>query len=95
MAEAYLRQAIYGARATDETLIDQALKEGLAIARSCQNETIEAKLLAMQAARFLATGNIPEAIETIEEALQRARRLKDDNVLAFVLYQAALLFRDG
>jgi tetratricopeptide (TPR) repeat protein len=94
LVEAYLRQAIYGARATDEILIDQALRDGLAIARGCQNETIEAKLLAMQAVRFLATGNIQEAIETIEEALQRARRLEDDNVLAFVLYQAAFGYSD-
>ena len=49
LAEAYLRQAIFGMRTGDEPISDQASREALAAARRCGNEAIEAKALAMTA----------------------------------------------
>ncbi len=93
LAEAYLRQAYFGMRAGDRNLIDQASREALAAARRCGNEAIETKALAINALIDLKQGNKTTAVEKIEEALQQARNLGDESVLAFVLYRAAFLLQ--
>ncbi len=93
LAEAYLRQAIFGWQVGDMPLAGAASDEALAAARRSGNEAIEIKALALIAvADLLNQGDIPAAIQNIEEALRRARSLKDENALAFVLYRAAYFY---
>jgi class 3 adenylate cyclase/tetratricopeptide (TPR) repeat protein len=92
LAEAYLRQAIFGMHTGDGHLSDQAAREALAAARRCGNEAIEAKALALTAAMIIRRGDKSAAIHNIEEALQLARRLGDESVLSYVLFRAAFIY---
>jgi eukaryotic-like serine/threonine-protein kinase len=94
LAEAYLRQAMFGMRAADRDLIEEGSREALAAARRCGNESIEVKSLAIIAVLQLHWGDPAAVIENIEEALRRARRLGDDSVLAYVLFRAALCYSE-
>ena len=92
LAEAYLRQAIYGSRAGDAIIGGKASREALAAARRCGNEEIEAKAFAWIAVGSVDRGDKAAIIENIEKALQLARRLGDENVLSFVLGRAAFCY---
>lgn len=92
LAEATLRQALFGMQAGERQIIDQAARETLAAARRCGNEAIEAKALTLIAVVELYRGDKSTAIQGVEEALQRARNLGDENVLSFVLTRAAFLY---
>ena len=94
LAEAYLRQAIFGMRAGDEPLSNQASLEALTAARRCGNEAIEVKALAMTAMQDTFRGDKTTIVEHIEEALHRARRLGDESVLSFILYRAAYCYSE-
>ena len=86
LAEAYLRQATLCMRMVDYGIIDQAAREALATAQRCGNEAIEAKTLALIASVSTDRGGDKAiAIQNAEKALQLARRLGDDNVLAVVI----------
>ena len=92
LAEAYLRQAYFGLRSGDMRIAEQASREALAAARSCGNEAIEAKTLALIAMVGVDWGDKPASIPNIEEALKLARRLGDESVLANVLFRAAFCY---
>jgi len=92
LTEAYLRQAIFGTRAGDIPIREQAAREALIAARRCGNEAIEAKALAVIATDSIDRGDTTAAIQNIEEALHRARRLEDESVLSFVLGTAAYCY---
>jgi class 3 adenylate cyclase/tetratricopeptide (TPR) repeat protein len=89
LAEAYLRQAMFASRTGDLSLSGQASREALAAAKRCGYEAIEIKALAQSAVVGILKGDRSIILQNnIEEALQRARGLGDDNVLSFVLYRA-------
>ncbi len=92
LAEACLRQAIYGVRTDDEPLSVQACRESLAAARRCGNEAIQAKALALTALLGNFESDKSAKLEQIEEALRLARSLGDENVLAFVLFRVAYFY---
>ena len=92
LAEAYLRQALFGARTSDLSILDQASYEALAEARRCGNETIEIKALALTALAKLNRGEKSSVIKNIEEALRDARQLGDESVLSFVLGRAGYCY---
>lgn len=89
LAEAYLRQAVYGMQAGEVPIIEEAVRESLVAARRCGNEAIEARALSVISAVDLNRNDRVAAISNIERSLELARQLEDDNVLAFVLYRAA------
>jgi len=92
LAEATLRQTVFGMLAGDEHIGEKACREALAAARRCGNEAIEAKALAWIGVAAVDRGDKPAAIQNIEEALQLARRLGDESVLSFVLARAAYCY---
>ena len=92
LAEAYLRQAIYGGRAGDETIAFQAGREAYASAKRCGNEATEARALAWIAVGNIHLGEKSAAQDNVEAALQLARRLEDENVMSFVLGRAAFCY---
>ena len=93
LAEAYLRQAVFGMRAGDEVVGHQASQEALAAAQRCGNESIEAKALALTVIYDLRLAGDSLAIrKNAEEALRLARTLGDESVLSFVLFRVALYF---
>jgi tetratricopeptide (TPR) repeat protein len=94
LAEAYLRQALFGNRTADVHISEQAAREALEAARRCGNEPLEVKALALTAVVDLARGDQPAVLQGIEEALRRARRLGDENMLAFVLFRAAFCYSE-
>ncbi|MGA2489555.1 MAG: tetratricopeptide repeat protein, partial [Anaerolineales bacterium] len=94
VAEAYIRQAIFGMYSGDPPIIDQASREALAAARRCGNEAIETKALILTAVAEVYRDNKTAVKEHIEEALRNARRLGDENVLAFVLFRAAYCYSE-
>jgi class 3 adenylate cyclase/tetratricopeptide (TPR) repeat protein len=94
LAEAYLRQAIFGMRTADINTIDEASREALAAARRCGNESIEVKALAITGVVDLHRGDQSAATEKTEAALRRARSLGDDSVLAYVLNRAAFCYSE-
>ncbi len=89
LAEATLRQAIYGTGVGDSQTIDQAAREALAAAKRCGNETIEAKALAVLTVADLIADRKADARNNMEQALFLARNQDDESVLAFVVYRAA------
>ncbi len=94
LAEAYLRQTIYGMRAGDERVCDQAASEALAAARRVGNEAIEIKALALMGIRDINRGDKSALIDHTDEALRSARRLGDENVLSFTLFRAAYCYTE-
>jgi eukaryotic-like serine/threonine-protein kinase len=91
LAEAYLRQAIFGIRTGEASVADQASREALAAALRCGYEAVEVKALALTAIAEVYRDK-QLAVEHIEEALRSARKLGDENVLSFVLNRAAYCF---
>ena len=89
LAEAYLRQALFGMQAGDLSITNQASLEALTTAQRCGNEAIEAEALALIAVVDMHRGDKPATIQYIEEALRLARHLGDDNVLLVVVGRAA------
>jgi tetratricopeptide (TPR) repeat protein len=89
LAEAYLRQSLFGFRAGEMSLSELASAESLKAARRCGNEAIEAKALIGTAVMDLRRGDKAACAQKIKESLQLARRLADESVLASVLVQAA------
>lgn len=94
LAEAYLRQALFGMRAGEESIHDQASREALAAAQRCGNEAIETQALALTAIANLRHDNKTAAIENIEDALNHARRLGDESALSVVLGRAAFVYSE-
>ena len=92
LAEAYIRQVVFGRRTGDEHISEQASREALAAARRCGNEPMEAKALALTAVTERWRGDRTATEQKIEEALRLARRLGDESVLAFVLFRAAFCY---
>jgi tetratricopeptide (TPR) repeat protein len=94
LAEAYLRQSVYGMHAGEINISRHAShsQEALEVARRCGNEPIEVKALALMAVIDLSLDDKTITVKTIEEALSRSRRLGDESVLAFVLYRAAFCY---
>jgi len=91
LAEATLRHVIFG-MSSDIPIVEQASREALAVARRCGNEAIEAKALALAAVVNLHRDDKQASIQNIEEALHRARSMRDENVLSFVLARAAFFY---
>ena len=94
LAEATLRQAIFGMSTADINIIDQAAQEALTVARRCGNESIEAKALAISAVGDIHRGDQAAAIEKTDQALCQARLLGDENVLVYVLNRAAFCYSE-
>ena len=94
LAEAYHRQARFGMHAGDTIASKQAARKALAAARRCGNEAMEVKALTLSATLELSSGDKPANIDNdnIEEALQKARRLGDESVLAIVLFRSAYYY---
>lgn len=93
LAEAYLRQAVFGMRAGDQSIGHQAAQEALAAAQRCGSEAIEAKALALTVIYDLRLAGDSLAIrKNAEEALRLARTLGDESVLSFVLFRVALYY---
>jgi class 3 adenylate cyclase/predicted ATPase len=92
LAEAYMRQALFGIRAGEVELGEHASREALAAARRCSNEAIEAKALAWIAVECVNKGDKAASSQKTEEALKLARSLGDENVLSFVLGRAAFCY---
>jgi class 3 adenylate cyclase/tetratricopeptide (TPR) repeat protein len=88
LAEAYFRQALFGMRTADLTIGESAAREALAAARRCGNEALEVKTIALKGMVEITRGEKAAMIPDIEEALRRARRLGDEDVLSFVLGRA-------
>jgi class 3 adenylate cyclase/tetratricopeptide (TPR) repeat protein len=94
LAEAYLRQAVFGNRTGDVYISEQATREALEAARRCGNELLEVKALALIGVVAISRGDQPAVIQSIEEALRIARRLGDESALAFVLFRAAFCYSE-
>jgi class 3 adenylate cyclase/tetratricopeptide (TPR) repeat protein len=92
LSEAYFRQLCFDMRIGDSKLADQSSREAIASAQRCGNELIEVMALSFSAVADLQRSEKHTAVEKIETALQRARDLGDDSVLAFVLFRAAFLY---
>jgi class 3 adenylate cyclase/tetratricopeptide (TPR) repeat protein len=92
LAEAYLRQAKFGMSSGDIPISDHASREAFATARRCGNEAIEAKALVLIAVVGIHRDDKLAAVEHVEEALQLARSIGDENVLAYVLFRAAFCY---
>jgi len=94
LAEAYLRQALFGAMTADVQIGGQAAQDALEAARRCGNEPLEVKALAFTALADLTRGNPATALQSIEAALRRARSLGDEALLALVLFRAAFIYSE-
>jgi tetratricopeptide (TPR) repeat protein len=94
LAEAYLRQAMFGNRTGDVHISELASREAIEAARRCGNELIEVKALALTAMVELTRGDRPTVLQSIEEALRRARHMGDENMLAFVIFRAAFCYSE-
>jgi len=94
LAEAFIRQAIFGMRTANHLIQYQASHEALSVARRCGNEIIELKALASAAVAELFQGDRSAAKDYIQEALRNARRVSDENVLSFVIGRAAFLYSE-
>lgn len=94
LAEAYLRQAIFGMRTANMLIQYQASHEALSVAQRCGNEIIELKALAMAAVTELYQNDKSAVIDHIQEALHNARQLGDENVLSFVISRAAFCYSE-
>jgi tetratricopeptide (TPR) repeat protein len=94
LAEASLRQAMFGMRTGERNLIEEGSREALAAARRCGDEATEIKALAITASVELHWGTRSATIERIEEALCRARRLGEEGVLAYVLSRASFYYNE-
>jgi tetratricopeptide (TPR) repeat protein len=89
LAEAYFRQAFFGSQISNWSIMDQALPQALAYARGAGNQAIEARALILNATLNASRAIIPATTQYAEEALQLARHLEDESVLAFVLLRSA------
>jgi class 3 adenylate cyclase/tetratricopeptide (TPR) repeat protein len=94
LAEANFRPAIFGMKTANAQIIDQASQEALTAARRCGNEAIEIKALAITGLAAYNRGDHAAAKEITEAALQRARALDDESVLAYVLFRAAFFYSE-
>ncbi len=94
LAEAYFRQALFGAQTGNRPILEEASREALAAARRCGNEALETKALILVVMASIGRDDPAILLKTIEEAVHRARLLGDESVLAFVLSRAAYCSSD-